>query len=313
MPDPRPAVHPEELSPLKNALQAILLLPLRLAAAYAGLLARRWRGFGIAWGDRTYAQNRDLRADVVHPGPNGDVHMTFFVPNEVCRYRAETFSTKEPETLEWLDAYSGTGALYDIGANVGIYSIYFAKSHPGTVYAFEPSVLNLGLLGRNVSVNGVSSQVVIVPNPLTSSNQVADFHLSMLDEGGAMSTFGADFGHDGQPLDTRMEFRTAGMSLDFMLAEGLLPEPPALMKIDVDGIEHLILRGAGQTLRQPSLRSVLIEVDDAFTELASEVAVALEAAGFTLSERRRSEIFDGGQFATSYNQIWVRGTAHDGR
>ena len=212
MPNPRPAVYPEELSPLKSALQALLLLPLRLASAYAGLLARRWRGFGIAWGDRTYAQNRDLTADVVHAGPHGDVRMTFYTPNEVCRYRAETFSTKEPETLEWLDRFGGEGALYDIGANVGIYSIYFAKTHPGTVYAFEPSVLNLGLLGRNVSVNGVSTQVVIVPNPLTSSNQVADFHLSMLDEGGAMSTFGADFGHDGQPLDMRMEFRTTGMS-----------------------------------------------------------------------------------------------------
>ena len=306
MPDPRPAVHPEELSLLKSALQALLLLPLRLAAAYAGLLARRWRGFGIAWGDRTYAENRDLTADVVHPGPNGDVHMTFFVPNEVCRYRAETFSTKEPETLEWLDRYGREGALYDIGANVGIYSIYYAKTHPGTVYAFEPSVLNLGLLGRNVSLNGVSSQVVIVPNPLTSSNQVADFHLSMLDEGGAMSTFGADFGHDGQPLDTQMEFRTMGMSLDSLLEQGLIPEPPELMKIDVDGIEHLILRGAGQTLRQPSLRSVLIEVDDAFTELASEVAECLGEAGFTLAQRRHAQMFEGGRFATSYNQIWVR-------
>lgn len=287
-------------------MQALLLLPLRMAAAYAGALSRRWRGFGLAWGDRTYAQNRELTADVVHPAPGGAVRMTFYVPNEVCRYRAETFSTKEPETLEWLDRHGGEGALYDIGANVGIYSVYYAKTHPGTVYAFEPSVLNLGLLGRNVSVNKVASQVVIVPNPLTSSNQVADFHLSMLDEGGAMSTFGADFGHDGQPLDTRMEFRTTGMSLDFMLAEGLLPEPPALMKIDVDGIEHLILRGAATTLRASSLRSILIEVNDAFTELASEVSERLEAAGFVLSERRHSDMFEGGRFATSYNQIWVR-------
>ena len=144
MPDPRPAVHPEELNPLKSALQALLLLPLRLAAAYAGLLARRWRGFGSAWGDRTYAQNRDLTADVVHAGPIGDVRMTFYIPNEVCRYRAETFSTKEPETLEWFDRYTRTGALYDICANVGIYSIYFAKTHPGMVYAFESSALTSG-------------------------------------------------------------------------------------------------------------------------------------------------------------------------
>lgn len=294
------------MSRLKNALKALLLLPLRLAAAYAGALSRRWRGFGIAWGDRTYAQNRELTADVSHPGPHGDVRMTFYVPNEVCRYRAETFSIKEPETLEWLDRHGGDGALYDIGANVGIYSVYYAKTHPGTVYAFEPSVLNLGLLGRNVSVNGVDSQVVIVPNPLTSSNQVADFHLSMLDEGGAMSTFGADYGHDGQPLVAKMDYRTTGLSLDFMLAEGLLPEPPAMMKIDVDGIEHLVLRGAIATLRGETLKTVLIEVNDGFTVLAEEVTRILVSSGFTLSERRHSQMFEGGAFASTYNQIWVR-------
>lgn len=291
---------------MKSALRSILLLPLSLAGAYARLLSRRWRSIGVTWSDRMYAQGRELSEEVVHPGPFGDVRMTFYVPNEVCRYRAETFSVKEPETLEWLDRYAGAGALYDVGANVGLYSVYFAKTHPGTVYAFEPSVLNLALLARNISRNDVASRVVIVPNPLTSSNQVADFHLSMLDEGGAMSTFGADFGHDGQSLAARMDYRTSGMSLDFLLEQSLLPEPPALLKIDVDGIEHLILRGATSTLGGESLQSVLVEVNDAFTELADEVPRLLTAAGFAIVERRHSTMFDDGKFATSYNQIWER-------
>lgn len=291
---------------MRRILKAALLAPLTLAAAYAGALSRRWRGFGVAWADRVYEQNRQLTADVVHRGLNGDVRMTFYVPNEVCRYRAETFSIKEPETLEWLDRFGGDGALYDIGANVGIYSVYYAKAHRGTVYAFEPSVLNLGLLGRNISVNGLGERVVIVPNPLTSENLVADFHLSMLDEGGAMSTFGADFGHDGAPLTAMMNYRTLGMSLDFMLTQGLLPDPPSLMKIDVDGIEHLILRGACGTLTNEHLKSVLIEVNNGFVGLAQEVEQSLTTAGFSLLERRRSAMFEGGKFDDTYNQIWVR-------
>ncbi len=294
------------ITSVKRILRSILLLPLVAAAAYARLLARRWRGIGVEWGDRMQADASDRTQDVVHEGPRGPVNMTFHTPNEVCRYRADTFSTKEPETLEWLDSYVGDGALYDIGANVGIYSIYFAKTHPGSVYAFEPSVLNLGLLGRNISRNGVADRVVIVPLPLTASNEVAEFRLSMLDEGGAMSTFGEEYGHDGNPLASRMEYRTTGVSLDFLREQGVLPEPPALMKIDVDGIEHLILRGAPQTLADPSLRTILIEVDDQFAELASEVGDTLMSAGFRLADRRHSAMFDGGEFASTFNQVWVR-------
>ncbi len=291
---------------MKNLLRWVLLLPLRIASAYARVLARRWPGFGVFWADRAYAEVRDLTAVVVHPSPKGPVGMTFFVPNQVCRYRADTFSTKEPETLEWLDRFGGAGALFDVGANVGIYSVYYAKTHPGKVYAFEPSVLNLALLAKNISINGVEEDIVIIPNPLASANQVASFHLSMLDEGGAMSTFGEELGHDGRPIESRMEYQTTGMSLDFLRASGVIPEPPSMMKIDVDGIEHLILRGATSTLREATLRTILIEVNDGFRELAAEVKEILEAAGFRLTDRRHSDMFEHGEFADTYNQIWVR-------
>jgi len=78
------------------------------------------------------------------------------------------------------------------------------------------------------------------------------------------------------------------------------------MKIDVDGIERLILSGVRSALRAPTLRSVLVEVNDEFRELASEVARHLAEAGFQLKAKRHAEVFDSGHFATSFNQIWVR-------
>ena len=291
---------------MKRFLKAFLLLPLAIAGAYARGLSRVWPSAGTAWSDRAYARSRSLTAAVVHRRPEGDVHMTFFTPNEVCRYRADTFSTKEPETLEWIDRYGGEGAFFDVGANVGLYSVYYAKTHPGTVYAFEPSVLNLGLLGRNISINDVASRIVIVPNPLTSVNQVAAFHLTMLDEGGAMSTFGDELGHDGQAIHPQMDYETAGMSLDFLVASGVVPERPSMLKIDVDGIEHLVLRGAADVLASSSLRTVLIEVNDDYRELATEVSDLLVSAGFTLAERRQAQMVADGVFASTFNQIWVK-------
>lgn len=291
---------------MRAVLRQVLMLPLAMARGYSRLLSRLVPSAQAAWLDRAYDEARNRTALVTHQAPDGEVSLTFLVPNEVCRYRAETFSTKEPETLEWLDRFGGDGVLFDIGANVGIYSIYYAKTHPGRVYAFEPSALNLGLLARNISANGVSSAVTIVPTPLTDANQVASFQLTMLDEGGAMSTFGEDLGHDGGVITPRMSYETTGVTLDCLVEAGIVADLPTMIKLDVDGIEHLILRGASATLAAPSLRTVLIEVNDRFTVLADEVTAILTHAGFSLVERRHAAMFDGGEFATTFNQIWVR-------
>jgi FkbM family methyltransferase len=291
---------------VKSVLKALILLPLRLAGAYSRAVARLWPSAGFAWTDLAYGITRDSTVNVHHPSAAGSLEMTFFTPNAMCRYRTDTFSTKEPETLEWIDRFGGDGVFYDIGANVGLYSIYYANVHGGTVYALEPSVLNLGLLAKNIWINDLSDRVVIVPSPLTSENQVAPFHLSMLDEGGSMSTFGVETGHDGAALQTQLVYGTTGMSLDFLVDQGIIPQPPTMIKIDVDGIEHLILRGAKKVLALSGLKTVLIEVNEDFQSLATEVEDLLRAAGLTLVERSHSDMFAGGAFENTYNQIWVR-------
>ena len=121
---------------MKSVLKALILLPLRLADAYSRAVARLWPSAGFAWGDLAYGITRDSRVTVHHSTAAGSLDMTFYTPNAMCRYRTDTFSTKEPETLEWIDRFGGNGALYDIGANVGLDSVYYEKVHGGTVYAF---------------------------------------------------------------------------------------------------------------------------------------------------------------------------------
>ena len=51
-------------------------------------------------------------------------------PNE--HHRADTYATKEPETIEWLrDNLRDGDVFYDVGANIGLYSLYAAKLQPG--------------------------------------------------------------------------------------------------------------------------------------------------------------------------------------
>jgi hypothetical protein len=71
-------------------------------------------------------------------------------------------------------------------------------------------------------------------------------------------------------------------------------------------IEHLILSGATQVLKNPKLKSVLVEVDDHFDKLSAQVSEILISSGFSFKEKQHSAMFDGGDFSHSYNQIWIR-------
>lgn len=55
------------------------------------------------------------------------VEYIFSCPNDVTRWKAETYFTKEPETIEWIDTFNEGDIFFDIGANIGLYSIYAAK------------------------------------------------------------------------------------------------------------------------------------------------------------------------------------------
>src|SRR5207247_117949 len=93
------------------------------------------------------------------------VELTFAVPNTINHFRSTTFANKEPETLEWIDRMDRDSILWDIGANVGLYTCYAAMARGCKVFAFEPSVFNLALLAQNTFLNGLDRKVVIIPLP----------------------------------------------------------------------------------------------------------------------------------------------------
>jgi FkbM family methyltransferase len=235
-----------------------------------------------------------------------DTKLRFAVPNRLNHFRIDTFSTKEPETLEWIDRIPPGSVVWDIGANVGLYTCYAAKARDCRVFAFEPSVFNLELLARNIFLNGLTSKVVIIPLPLCERWSFSTLNMTSTEWGGALSTFGQDYGWDGRTLDRIFEFRTLGVSADEATQKLRLPQPDYL-KIDVDGIEHLVLRGATAVLK--SVKSVLIEVNDGFSEQADQCQSLLMGSGLVLKEKRHSEMFSsadsfGGELV--WNQVWVR-------
>ena len=231
--------------------------------------------------------------------------MTFAIGNRLCKFRVDTFSTKEPETLEWIDGIPREAVLWDIGANIGLYSCYAAKARGCRVFAFEPSVFNLEHLARNIFLNQLTGLITIVPLALAEGLAFSTLRMTTTDWGGALSTFGQSYGHDGEPITKIFEFPTIGLSM--VDAAMLLRIPaPDFIKMDVDGIEHLILKGGAPVLG--NTRSILVEINDAFAAQAGEAADILQRSGFELRAKRHAECFDrmSGAVRHTFNQIWVR-------
>ena len=120
-----------------------------------------------------------------------------------------------------------------------------------------------------------------------------------------MSTFGESYGHDGNFLDKVFVQPVIGLSMSD--ASNLLGIPqPDYIKMDVDGIEHLILKGGKPILDKA--KGIIIEINDGF-EIQSEDACAyLRDAGFELKEKLHAATYDSAESSArdTYNQIWIK-------
>ena len=120
-----------------------------------------------------------------------------------------------------------------------------------------------------------------------------------------MSAFGVDYGFDGKTIQSNLKTNVLGFSLDNLFELGFLKDKPNLIKIDVDGIEDLILEGSINTLSSNECISVLVEVNYDFHQ--DKVSNVLLRCGFHLKEKQDSEMFAGSElYGKISNQIWVK-------
>jgi FkbM family methyltransferase len=177
-------------------------------------------------------------------------------------WRAQTYTTKEPDTIEWIESFIREGdALYDVGANIGQYSLYTAKHLKGkcSVLAFEPEALNYAKLNKNIVLNGLSDAITAYCLAVTGRTALDVFYVKAFSPGASLHAFGQPIGQGDIPFPPSHKQGMMGVSLDDLTGQFGLPFPNHI-KIDVDGIEEEIIAGAGRTLADPRLKSALVEV-----------------------------------------------------
>jgi FkbM family methyltransferase len=171
-------------------------------------------------------------------------------------------------------------AFVDVGANFGLHTLVGAScvGERGAVVAVEPVPGNCALLRRNVALNGFDRRVAIVQKAAT---EVAGEEVTLHGVIDGVSIAASIRPHEGFGTDLAVKTTT----LDDCVAA--LDAPLRLVKIDVEGAEHRVVRGASRTLRErrPIL---LVEVHEfALPDFGTSVAEFRDhLAGFGYEEER---------------------------
>jgi FkbM family methyltransferase len=191
-----------------------------------------------------------------------DIKIKIDVESEFENSRFETYFEKEPETITWLETFiQPNDVLYDIGANIGVYSLYPASLYKEQikVYSFEPAYHNYYKLCRNIIINDFSKTIIPFQLAIGDTTSFTQIDLVSLVEGSA-NHFIKD-----SPIETsdtsNVSFTQSifCVSLDDFIFKHKF-ETPNHIKIDVDGFELNILKGMTELLKDKKLKSILIGI-----------------------------------------------------
>ncbi len=184
----------------------------------------------------------------------------FAIPNRKCLHFALSIEKREPMTNKWILAFDRDDVFFDIGANNGIYALMAAVATGCRVYAFEPHFGSYHVLVHNVFANDLQERVSAYPLAVADKLGFDNLYLSAITAGKSLNNYG-----DARPSDKALwnaviPQAAVSISIDeFVHITGVVPNH---IKVDVDGIEPKIVAGARETLANPQLKSIMIEIDE---------------------------------------------------
>jgi len=191
-----------------------------------------------------------------------NVEIIQYIINGHLRNYAENLEKIEPKTLDWIDNFEKNSVFYDVGALSGPFSIYAALKTGVKVVAFEPEAQNFAALEMNHYLNRkrITHPIISLNIALSNLNELGKLYMSRNDAGSTVKILDKPVirmnedifepGHIQYVLKNR---------LDDLIESYNLPLPDYI-KIDVDGSEEGVLKGAKKTLSRKKVKSILIEL-----------------------------------------------------
>ena len=127
-------------------------------------------------------------------------------------------------------------------------------------------------------------------------------------EGRGLNTFGQNYNFEGKKFIPKMKYQLLGTTVNYLLDNKIL-DIPDYIKIDVDGIEHLILEGFNKYLENKKIKSIIVELNENFIEQHEKVLAIMEKSEFKILQKEKNieEINKRSiKFQKTSNYIFVR-------
>lgn len=151
------------------------------------------------------------------------------------------FERGEIEFCNSIIASASEPTVVDIGANIGLHSVYWAARNPALRCSlFEPSSTTAKVLRKNIAMNGVEDRVRVIEMAVSNAVGEAAFYEC---SDGAFSSL-KDTGRKPVVAETRVAVTTLDSWVESQKFRSL-----DLVKIDVEGFEHEVILGADAVLR----------------------------------------------------------------
>lgn len=176
----------------------------------------------------------------------GEEGIRLYCPSDEARVapiEVMNFNHYEPAETQVMDLLAQNArTILDVGANIGLYAIRFAKRLLNAhVYAFEPMPISHAFLQRNIAANGVGERVSCFNYGLSDTSGTVDFFISPAASTNA-SLLNVAGAQDAQ--------RVVGLTLTLDQWTSNQNVAPDFIKCDVEGAELLVFRGGHNTLAQ---------------------------------------------------------------
>lgn len=254
----------ERLAKLVLSVPALWLVP--AATLHPSRRGQRWQAALAAarYVLRTCVLRRPSRVRV------GDSSVIIGRAGEFNPLHAVVRNPPNPEMLVWRARLSPGDLFVDVGANIGLYTVY-ACERGAEVVAVEPDPTNVARIRENLAANGARAEVVA---------QAVDRV-----EGTVVMT------EDLNERNHLLPEGSAGRTVRATTLDALLAGRTAMVKIDVEGAEQAVLEGAEQSLRERRITLMQLEwgLDEESTiHDRSPLLELLQRHGYALYESDRS-------------------------
>lgn len=205
----------------------------------------------------------------------------YCVKNGMTQFRVNTLFTKEPITIEWIKNVNPGEVVFDVGANVGMYTMLLA-SKKAKVYAFEPEALNYSFLCRNIKENNYTNAIAYCVGVLDNFEfSTLNSAHETLQTGGSCYMVGEDLSFNLEPAHIYHRQGIAVITLD-MFCEKMKISPDHV-KIDVDGLDYKVVGGNLKTLNKA--KTILVELNPSW-EQHQQAIDNMKSLGFKLDSEQ---------------------------